>query len=294
MENPSTKIETRKNIATFLVITTLLCLPIYYLCAHAGTLRAGFSGVGYALMIMWCPGLGALITCGIRGIPVASLGWKWGRTKYQLWSYAIPFLYALVTYLVIWISGKGGFYNKEFVAKIGEGYHWSLPDGVLIFLFVILTGTLGTIRSMASALGEEIGWRGFLTPQMAKINSYTGTSLWMGLIWSIYHYPLLLFADYNSGVSKWFSLTCFTVMVVSSCFIYTWMRLKSGSLWTGAILHASHNLFIQVIFTPLTIDKGQTAYYIDEFGIGLPIASVIVAYLFWRKRKELPAPADIS
>ncbi|KAA2240749.1 CPBP family intramembrane metalloprotease [Chitinophaga agrisoli] len=294
METPSTKIATRKNITTFLVITGLLCLPLYILIARAGTLRAGFGGAGYTIMIMWCPAIGALITCAIRRIPVASLGWKWGQTKYQLWSYLIPFFYALVPYLIIWISGKGGFYNKELLDKVREGFHWSLPDGVVIFLYVILVGIFGMARSMSSAVGEEIGWRGFLTPQIAKVNSYTATSLWMGLIWSLYHYPLLMFADYNSGVSKWFSLTCFTVMIFSSCFIFTWMRLKSGSLWTGAILHASHNLFIQVIFTPLTVDKGQTAYYIDEFGIGLPIATVIVAYLFWRKRKELPVPADIS
>jgi len=65
--------------------------------------------------------------------------------------------------------------------------------------------------------------------------------------------------------------------------------MKSGSLWTGVILHASHNLFIQAILTPLTIDNGKTMYYIDEFGIGLPIATSIVAFYFWRKRKELPS-----
>ena len=32
----------------------------------------------------------------------------------------------------------------------------------------------------------------------------------------------------------------------------------------------------------------NTNYYIDEFGIALPIATAVVAYFFWRKRKELP------
>ncbi|SEK42607.1 CAAX protease self-immunity [Chitinophaga rupis] len=294
MKTASDKAAIRKNIATYLVLTTLFCLPIYYLCARKGSLSGGYSPAGYALMVMWCPGLAGLLTCRLRGIPIASLGWKWGQTKYQLWSYLIPILYALATYLVIWISGKGGFYNHEFVAKVAQGFGLTLPDGVMIFLFTLLAGTFGMARSLSSALGEEIGWRGFLTPQLAKINSYTGTSLWMGLIWSLYHYPLLLFSDYNSGGPKWLALVCFTVMVVSSCFIFTWMRLKSGSLWTGAILHASHNLFIQVIFTPLTVDTGNTKFYIDEFGIGLPIATVITAYIFWRKRKELPEPEEAN
>jgi len=38
-------------------------------------------------------------------------------------------------------------------------------------------------------------------------------------------------------------------MIVSISFVFAWMRLKSGSLWTGVLLHASHNLFIQAFFS---------------------------------------------
>jgi hypothetical protein len=68
------------------------------------------------------------------------------------------------------------------------------------------------------------------------------------------------------------------------------MRLKSGSLWTGAMLHASHNLFVQAIFTPLTRNTGKTAWYIDEFGAILPAVMLVFAIYFWRRRNELPAP----
>ena len=37
---------------------------------------------------------------------------------------------------------------------------------------------------------------------------------------------------------------------IAISFVFAWMRLKSGSLWTGALLHASHNLYVQTIFTP--------------------------------------------
>ncbi|MES1224756.1 MAG: CPBP family intramembrane glutamic endopeptidase, partial [Bacteroidota bacterium] len=116
---------------------------------------------------------------------------------------------------------------------------------------------------------------------------YTKTSLLTGVIWSVWHYPILLFADYNSGTPAWYGLTCFTVMVISISFVFTWFRMKSGSLWTGMLLHASHNLFIQSIFSPLTKDTGNTKYYIDEFGIVLPIVAIFFAIWFWRKRGEL-------
>jgi uncharacterized protein len=81
-------------------------------------------------------------------------------------------------------------------------------------------------------------------------------------------------------------------MVIALSFIFAWMRLKSGSLWTGAMLHASHNLFVQGIFTPLTRNAGKTAWYIDEFGAVLPAVIVVFAICFWRRRRELPSTLE--
>jgi hypothetical protein len=51
--------------------------------------------------------------------------------------------------------------------------------------------------------------------------------------------------------------------------------------------HAAHNVFIQMIFTPLTTDTGVTEYVIDEFGAGLAIVYAAVALVFWRMRDQL-------
>jgi membrane protease YdiL (CAAX protease family) len=154
-------------------------------------------------------------------------------------------------------------------------------------LYVLLAGSFGLARGLASALGEEIGWRGFLVPELFKKIGFTGTALISGLVWSCWHYPLLIWGDYNSGTPPWYGLTCFTVMVVSLSFIFAWLRLKSGSLWTAALLHASHNLYIQGIFTPLTRDTGKTAWYIDEFGAVLPLVVLGFAIHAWRQRRKL-------
>jgi membrane protease YdiL (CAAX protease family) len=77
-------------------------------------------------------------------------------------------------------------------------------------------------------------------------------------------------------------------MVVSSSFIYTWMRLKSGSVWTGVLLHASHNVFIQNFFDPITTNTGHTKFVTGEFGVGLALISVCFGAYFWTRRNELP------
>jgi len=116
---------------------------------------------------------------------------------------------------------------------------------------------------------------------------FTGTALLTGIVWSLWHYPILIFADCNSGTATWYALGCFTVMVIAISFVFAWLRLKSGSLWSGALLHASHNLYVQTIFTPLTRNTGKTAWYIDEFGAVLPLVAVVFAICFWRRRSEI-------
>ena len=103
---------------------------------------------------------------------------------------------------------------------------------------------------------------------------------------------MILFADYHSGTPKWFALPVFTWMVFAMAFVFAWVRLKSGSVWTAVILHASHNLFVQQIFDPLTTDRGATKYVTTEFGIGLAAAYTAVAWYFWHRRGEVEQVAD--
>ena len=50
------------------------------------------------------------------------------------------------------------------------------------------------------------------------------------------------------GCASWYSVPCFVIMVVSIAFPFAWLRLRLGSVWPAAILHAAHNLFIQAFF----------------------------------------------
>lgn len=274
-----------RAVATFLVLTLVLSSIFYTLVIHAGSLGAG-KGI-YVTGLMWCPGVAALLTCRLLGRPLGSLGWQW-RWRYQLWAFLIPIAYATVAYVAVWILGLGGFPNRVFLTQVAQGFGWSgAPLWLVGVGYVLLIGTVGMVRSTSTALGEEIGWRGFLVPELSRTMSFTSTALVSGIIWATWHFPILLFADYNSGTPAWYGLTCFTVMVVGISFLFAWLRLRSGSLWTGAVMHASHNAFIQGVFTPLTTDTGRTAYVIDEFGWMLALVAVIAAGVVWRRRGQV-------
>jgi membrane protease YdiL (CAAX protease family) len=287
---PTDSRNVRAGIWTYLACTFALSSIFYFLIIRDGHLAAG-HGL-YVLGLMWCPGIAALTTCLIRGKPISSLGWAW-KWKYQGLSYLIPIAYAGVAYAVVWATGLGGVPNWAIVDKLGKaGAFSTLSRPALLVVFVITTGTLGMITSTVSALGEEIGWRGYLVPELAKVTSFTKTALISGAIWTAWHVPILVFADYNNGTPVWYGLACFAVLVMSISFLFAWMRLRSGSLWTGVFLHASHNLFIQAIFTPMTIDTGRTKWFIDEFGCALALSALVVAFLVWRRREAVASAAE--
>jgi membrane protease YdiL (CAAX protease family) len=76
-------------------------------------------------------------------------------------------------------------------------------------------------------------------------------------------------------------------MVIAVSFAFAWLRLRSGSLWPAALLHASHNLFIMHVFDAMTVKTGLTAFITGELGIGLALTGSVVAYLFWRRRGKI-------
>jgi membrane protease YdiL (CAAX protease family) len=266
-----------RKIAIFLTITFLLTAAVYAVVIPAGTLGL------MVVALMWAPGIAALVTQLITMRSVAGLGWRWSGTRYALISFLIPLLLCVVVYGLFWGVGLVPFTSVELVDTVAaaSGRQLTLPIAILTTVIVIFP------LSMLTALGEEIGWRGFLVPELAKRYSFGMTALISGVIWAIYHVPAILFTDYSSRAPLWYALIMFILMAISASFVFAWLRLKSGSLWTAVILHASHNLFIQSIFDPMTLDFGLTPYLTTEFGAGLAVAYTLLAIYTWTRRGEV-------
>jgi uncharacterized protein len=202
----------------------------------------------------------------------------------------IPLTYATASYAVVWLAGFGGFYNKQFVDLVSKELGLGpMPPWLTITLYFLFTATITFITSSATCLGEEIGWRGFLVPELAKRHGFAATAIISGLIWALWHYPPMLLGDYHSEAPVWFYLPLFTLVVAAISLVWTWMRLKSGSLWPCVVLHAAHNTFIQGFFDPMTVYNKKTPYVAGEFGAALGVISILMAAYFWNRRDEVEA-----
>lgn len=278
-----TKERSGTALTMYLLLTALICATPYILMAHQG-IRGG--GGGYVVALMWGPATAAILTVWRLKLGWSWLGFDWRDPDSAWLSYLLPISYALAAYLVIWITGMGSFAQPENIAPLARQLGWSFTNpAIFVPLYFLFIGATGIIGATAHGLGEEIGWRGFMAPLLHDRFGFTGGALLTGVIWTLWHVPLIIYSDYNSAAPYWFALICFFILVMNLTFIMAWFRLKSGSVWPAAIMHGCHNLFIQRIFTPLTAPKGAiTAYAIDEFGFVLPLTSFVAALILWLKR----------
>ena len=195
------------------------------------------------------------------------------------WGYLLPVAYATTAYFLVWFTRLAPADCAGFVHASQKSLLIGAGAGELNALLIM---TFGILQSAVSATGEEIGWRGFLVPVLAQRLNFTGVALVSGVIWALWHYPLILFGTYNSAAPKWVALLCFTIMILATGAMAAWLRLKSGSVWPAALFHACHNAVIQWLFDSMTVETGRAAWFAGEFGVALATISILFAIPIWR------------
>ena len=125
------------------------------------------------------------------------------------------------------------------------------------------------------ALGEEIGWRGFLVVQLKRADTPLPL-LACGLIWSAWHWPGLLIGSYPAGPDRMISLVVFTVTLTSFSYSLAALRIASGSVWPATLAHALWNSFFFDSFEGATL---ASTPWTRESGVLTAVASIVVAVL---------------
>jgi membrane protease YdiL (CAAX protease family) len=168
---------------------------------------------------------------------------------------------------------------NAFVGGPALSFSTSLLLGVVIPLaFSIFPG---------SALGEEIGWRGYALPRLQAGRNALSASLILGVIWAFYHLPLSFTGQAFRSPSLFVP---FAISTIALSVILTWVyNSTGGSLLLVVLLHATANLPLTLLLEPL----GGRAMLPFSLFVGLMVVAAIVvvvvaghAHLSRKHRKQ--------
>lgn len=106
-----------------------------------------------------------------------------------------------------------------------------------------------------SALGEELGWRGFALPHLQADRSALGASIVLGALWGVWHLPLYMSGKDSRPPSIF---PAFVIAAIALSVFYTWMyNSTQGSLLIVVLFHAATNLPLTLFIAPLEGDSAQ-------------------------------------
>lgn len=159
-----------------------------------------------------------------------------------------------------------GFTEGEAAETIADLEATGVPVVVLLGgLGLVLGGTLFAL----AALGEELGWRGLLLTELAPLGFWK-LSLGTGLVWGIWHTPLILlglqFPD--EPVIGIFLMTTATVALSP---VYTYLTVRARSVLAATFFHGS---FILGVFTSVYLADGNELV-ISPFGVVGIVAALV-------------------
>ena len=162
-----------------------------------------------------------------------------------------PLVLGALAFVALVILGKSFPSPAAFAQFPGLPQDWPLAAVVVAVIFV-------------NGFGEETGWRGFLTERLLPTQGRMRATLWVALLWSLWHLPLFwLNASMAALVGPiligWlFALLC-GAFVLAQVYIATGHSILCVALW-----HAGYNMMVAT-----------------EIGTGLPAAIVGTAVMVW-------------
>lgn len=130
---------------------------------------------------------------------------------------------------------------KELLSKQGVPSELAVP---LIWGELAFGALFGGFVNLIPAMGEELGWRGYLFPQLCREMSPLKANLLTGLIWGIWHAPMIAMGhNYGTGypTAPWGGILAMTVFSIVLGSLFSYWTMKTGSAWAAGIGHGAVN-----------------------------------------------------
>ena len=297
------RVQVIRYLAWTFGLAYLIQIVVAYLY-HGGNRSSGQLVIAG---MMFVPALGVLLAGG----DLKGMGWK-PRIRKNIRIYLIAWFAPLVltaagsVLYFLFFPGHFDLSGEYLVMNGGADAMAQLEaQGVSYPVFVAVSAvevvTFAPVINTFAALGEEIGWRGFLYPQLkARFGRRNGLILG-GVIWGAWHWPLIALIGYEYGAAAGnatgyvgFPVTgmlLFAVITAGWGILHDWLYEKGGSIWVPSIFHGAINAAGTLPLSVCVTNTGSVRLLGPvPVGILAGLPYLVLAAVLLNRREEIQNP----
>ncbi len=247
----------KAQVGKYLVWTFILAYIIQFGAAYLYNNGNRMAGQLVVAAMMFVPALGVLLA----GAKLGSMGWQpqiRKNIKPILIAWLAPAVLSALGAALYFLVFPGHFdLSGEYVVAGGgaEALEQLEAQGISYAMYALIGAisgiTYAPLLNTFVALGEEIGWRGFLYPQLKVRFGRRKGWLLGGAIWGAWHWPLIWLIGYEYGAAAGntkgyvgfpvVGMLLFCVITVGWGILHDWLYERSGSIWVPSLFHGAIN-----------------------------------------------------
>lgn len=289
---------TRRQAIVYLLFTFVVAYAIQIGVCHLYKSGSPAYQILMAAM-MFVPFFGVLVS----GHPLKGMGWKpvfKGNMKIILFAWLAPAVLSALGALIYFLVFPQHFdlSGSYVVSTVGESALQQMKESGITYPTYVLITCVGCITyfpliNMFFGMGEEVGWRGFLYPQLkARFGRRTGRLLG-GAIWGTWHWPVIWLIGYDYGTEYFgfpvVGMLLFALVTVALGIIADWTYEKTGCIWLPSLFHGAFNAAATVAIA-VCIPEIGSARLLGPSPVGLLAGIpffVIALILFFSKKGKI-------
>lgn len=261
----------------------------------AGT--RGLHSLLWGFLRMWSPSVAAILCLYIFREDLAEslrrfIGFRGHALK---WFFSAPLLVYLALAIYVVIAYPAGFFSVE--AYVDDVSKRLLESGVVrdvesarSIALLTLYANIGlgyiaglTINSLF-ALGEEIGWRGYLY-NLLKDKPTHVSSMAIGVVWGYWHAPAIILLGFNYQIERFVgALLLFPALTTVLTYTLISLVRVSGSILPAASLHGTLNALWSLTILASYLSQREKELYLGVGVLGI-VSWLLVALMIYALRR---------
>jgi membrane protease YdiL (CAAX protease family) len=203
----------------------------------------------------------------------------------------------LLTRIVDGRSGIRQLFSRMVRVRIALRWYAALlipPILVLTVLFVLKMYVssayapnfflVGILFGVPAGYLEEIGWTGYAFPKMRSQNNALVPSIFLGLLWGVWHLPVIDYLGTATPHGAYFVpfFLVFTAAMTAIRVLISWTYCNTNSVLLAQLLHISSTGAL-VIFSAPRLTAGQEVMWYGLYAVALWCVVAVVVTIFGKR-----------